>query len=57
MYPELVQFVRTGAQGSQARSSMHSKKVRRFVRDFANDREYGRGVFKLPVRGRIRVPD
>ena len=36
---------------------MQPRKDWRFVRDFYNDREYGQGVFKLPIRFRIQVPE
>ena len=36
---------------------MQPRKDWRFVRDFYNDREYGQGVFKLPMRFRIQVPE
>ena len=53
-YSEHVQFVRTGALGSQARGLIQSKKVRRFVRDFDKDREHAwpcRAANAPPVQG------
>lgn len=39
-YASRLRFVRTGTLGSQARGLLQSKKVRRFVRDFDNDRKH-----------------